>query len=70
MRAGRQWEGGGGETEAAGGERGAVGRGRGVGVERGLSPLDDELELLPGTLTPRLQARLVRLGSWMPLEPA
>ena len=32
----------------------------------GLFPLDDELELLPGTLTPWLQASLVRLGSWMP----
>ena len=36
----------------------------------GLSPLDDELELLPGTLTPWLQASLVRLGSWMPFAHA
>ena len=36
----------------------------------GLFPLDDELELLPGELTPRLQASLVRLGSWMPFGHA
>ena len=36
----------------------------------GLFPLDDELELLPGTLTPWLQASLVRLGSWMPFAHA
>lgn len=36
----------------------------------GLSPLDDELELLPGALTPWLQASLVRLGSWMPFAHA
>src|SRR4051812_47583421 len=39
-------------------------------VGAGLFPLDDELALLPGTLTPRLQASLVRLGSWMPFEHA
>jgi hypothetical protein len=39
-------------------------------VETGLFPLDDELELLPGGLTPRLQASLVRLGSWMPFGHA
>jgi hypothetical protein len=33
-------------------------------------PLDDELELLPGTLTPSLQEDLVRLGAWMPFERA
>lgn len=31
-------------------------------------PLDDELGLLPGTLTPSLQEDLVRLGTWMPFE--
>lgn len=36
----------------------------------GLSPLDDELELQPGLLTPWLQQSLVRLGSWMPFEHA
>lgn len=36
----------------------------------GLSPLDVELGLLPGSLTPRLQASLVRLGSWMPFAHA
>jgi len=39
-------------------------------VGTGLSPLDDELGLLSGGLTPRLQASLVRLGSWMPFEHA
>jgi hypothetical protein len=39
-------------------------------VGAGLFPLDDELELLPGTLTPWLQASLVRLGSWMPFAHA
>lgn len=33
-------------------------------------PLDDELELLPGTLTPSLQEDLVRLGAWMPFGRA
>jgi hypothetical protein len=41
-----------------------------LGVGTGLSPLDDELELLPGGLTPRLQASLVRLSSWMPFAHA
>ena len=41
-----------------------------LGVGTGLFPLDDELELLPGGLTPRLQASLVRLGSWMPFGHA
>lgn len=41
---------------------------RGVGA--GLFPLDDELALLPGSLTPVLQEQLARLGSWMPFEPA
>ena len=36
----------------------------------GLFPLDDELQLLPGTLTPWLQQSLVRLGSWLPFAPA
>jgi hypothetical protein len=35
-------------------------------VERVFSPLDEELGLLPGTLTPSLQEDLVRLGTWMP----
>ena len=33
-------------------------------------PLDEELELLPGRLTPRGQEELVRLSSWMPFERA
>jgi hypothetical protein len=35
-------------------------------VERVFSPLDEELELLPGCLTPNLQEDLVHLGTWMP----
>jgi hypothetical protein len=34
------------------------------------SPLDEELGLLPGSLTPSLQERLVRLGAWLPFAPA
>ena len=33
-------------------------------------PLDEELELLPGRLTPGLEEILVRLGSWMPFAQA
>ena len=33
-------------------------------------PLDEELELLPGRLTPGLDEILVRLGSWMPFAQA
>jgi hypothetical protein len=32
----------------------------------GFSPLDEELALLPGSLTPRLQESLVRLSTWIP----
>jgi hypothetical protein len=39
-------------------------------VERVFSPLDEELGLLPGTLTPSLQEDLVRLGTWMPFGRA
>lgn len=39
-------------------------------VERHFSPLDEVLGLLPGQLTPGLQEKLVRLGSWLPFEPA
>jgi hypothetical protein len=35
----------------------------------GFSPLDDELGLLPGQLTPTLQEGMARLGAWMPFEP-
>lgn len=34
-------------------------------VKRGFSPLDEELDLLPGALTPSLQEDIVRLGTWM-----
>jgi hypothetical protein len=33
-------------------------------------PLDEELELLPGGLTPVLHEHVVRLGSWMPFRSA
>ena len=39
-------------------------------MEPGFSPLDEELGLLPGRLTPRLVEHLVRLGTWMPFAPA
>ena len=39
-------------------------------MERVFSPLDEELGLLPGTLTPSLQEDLVRLGTWMPFRRA
>ena len=37
-------------------------------VKRDFSPLDEELELLPGGLTPSLQEDVVRLGAWMPFQ--
>jgi len=39
-------------------------------VGRAFSPLDEELALLPGALTPQLQEQLAQLGTWMPFEPA
>lgn len=39
-------------------------------VMAGFFPLDEELHLLPGSLTPSLQEALVRLGAWMPFEKA
>jgi hypothetical protein len=39
-------------------------------VERGFFPLDEELELLPGGLTPHGHESLVRLSGWMPFEQA
>src|SRR5512139_4061017 len=39
-------------------------------AEQAFFPLDDELELLPGTLTPSLQEDLVHLGAWMPFQRA
>lgn len=35
-------------------------------VDRGFFPLDEELQLWPGKLTPREHERLVRLAGWMP----
>jgi hypothetical protein len=37
---------------------------------QGFFPLDEELALLPGSLTPHTQESLVRLGAWMPFKPA
>ncbi len=39
-------------------------------VAAGFFPLDEELELLPGSLTPTLQEVLTRLGVWIPFKPA
>ena len=39
-------------------------------VAPGFFPLDEELELLPGSLSPWLYENLVRLGSWMPFGRA
>ena len=39
-------------------------------VEWGFFPLDEELALLPGSLTPRQQDHLVHLGSCLPFEQA
>ena len=39
-------------------------------VGAGFFPLDEELALLPGSLTPALHEQLVRLGAWMPFGPA
>lgn len=35
-------------------------------MDRGFFPLDEELELVPGKLTPREHERLVRLAGWIP----
>jgi hypothetical protein len=35
-----------------------------------LSPLDEDLALLPGELSPTADEALVLLGAWMPFEPA
>jgi hypothetical protein len=39
-------------------------------VRLGFFPLDEELQLLPGCLTPRLQEQLTRVGAWMPFGKA
>ncbi len=39
-------------------------------VGPGFFPLDEELGLLPGALSPWLQEALVHLGTWMPFESA
>jgi hypothetical protein len=39
-------------------------------VDKGFFPLDDELELLSGVLTPHGHENLVRLAGWMPFEKA
>jgi hypothetical protein len=37
-------------------------------VERSFFPLDEELALLPGSLTPYVHESLVRMGTWMPFK--
>jgi len=37
-------------------------------VERSFFPLDEELALMPGGLTPYVHESLVRLGAWMPFK--
>lgn len=39
-------------------------------MDKGFFPLDEELELLPGKLTPREHECLVRLSGWMPFGKA
>lgn len=39
-------------------------------MEQAFFPLDDELELLPGSLTPSLQEDLTHLAAWMPFGKA
>jgi hypothetical protein len=39
-------------------------------AKRGFFPLDDELELLPGRITPRLCEEVVHLATWMPFAQA
>lgn len=39
-------------------------------AKRGFSPLDEELALLPGQLTPLVQDHLAHLGTWMPFAHA
>jgi hypothetical protein len=39
-------------------------------VAPGFFPLDEQLALLPGHLTPKLHEGLVRLGTWMPFAQA
>jgi hypothetical protein len=36
----------------------------------GFFPLDEELELLPGKLTPKGYEQMVRVSSWMPFRRA
>src|SRR5512138_3643349 len=39
-------------------------------VSTGFSPLDEELKLLPGSLSPSLVESAVRLSTWMPFARA
>jgi hypothetical protein len=41
-----------------------------LNVRRGFFPLDEELQLLPGHLTPSVQEGLVHLSTWMPFARA
>ena len=37
-------------------------------MARGFSPLDEELDLLPGKLSPWLVESVARMGTWLPFE--
>lgn len=39
-----------------------------VQLQNGAFPLDEELGLLLGSLTPRLQRQVTQLGSWIPFS--
>ena len=39
-------------------------------VGRAFFPLDEELALIPGRLTPHAHECLVRFGAWLPFEKA
>ena len=41
-----------------------------LNVRWGFFPLDEELQLLPGHLTPSVQEGLVHLSTWMPFARA
>ena len=39
-------------------------------MEPGFSPLDEELQLVPGMLTPLMHTHVVRFGAWLPFQHA
>ena len=69
--AGGAWDGGATTNDATQPDAGTSPELRGLpAVGQAFFPLDEELELLPGALTPSLQEDLVRLGAWMPFGRA